>query len=103
MEKEFEALSSVALANLQDIEKLQRSHAAIQTELAHLRQSVRNAFRNVGVDFERAAGFVTSRVPTLEVPIAEPTTPIQINPHLRPSASGIIGVVSGNGGDGSSH
>jgi hypothetical protein len=102
MEHELEALSGAAVVNAQDIEELQCRQTDIERELAHLRDCVRTAFDHAGVDFERVAGFVTSRVPTLQVPVAESTTPTSINPHLRPSASGIIGVPGNNGGDGAS-
>jgi hypothetical protein len=98
MEPEFEALSSVTLANLQDIEKLHENQTTIEKELAHLRDMVRSAFKQCGVDFDKEGAFVSSKVPTLDLP--NPTEPVLIpRQKLIPIASGTIPLPIGGAGD----
>lgn len=95
----LETLSAVTVANAQDIEKLQQSQASIESELKHLREMVRVAFKQSGVDFEKDASFVSSRIPRHDVPVAAEPVPT-VNQKLKPGVSGLIPVPNGNGGDG---
>jgi hypothetical protein len=102
-QQQLEALSSATLANAQDIEELQQRSTAIESELTHLRDCVRTAFAQAGIQFEKSGSFVSSRVPTLERTTVEPTTATSINAHLKSSRSGTIGIPpSSSGGDGGS-
>jgi hypothetical protein len=56
------------------------------------------ALKQSGIDLVKAMTFVESRVPTIDVPVAEPV--LTTNQKLKPGPSGIIAPPPGGGGDG---
>jgi hypothetical protein len=72
----------------------------MEQKLENFRASLILAMKQSGIDLVKAMKFVESRVPTLDVPVAEPVLTLNLNQKLKPGPSGIIAPPPGTGGDG---